>query len=419
MEFYPSELRFAQDSIADYFRGGRTLQDSFRSLLKVDSPETVLPKMDAMYYEGKFFVTDGNRRLYLLKLLESEGLVTGKVSVNLTSFNGFKYTTDNDGTSVRVRRQRNMEQILKGILREYSHLHRKRTVSQVKSSFYGIDQGSISSNSSYNRQTIQSNMFANPPSIRRVTEARTQQPYSFSRASSTGSVSSNSSYNRPKSAMSKASTRSQYGHQSIQSNQFYNPPSIRGVAGARTPQPYSSSSGSSAHAFHGTNVVGSSSPDVYLEQDSRENTTHVNVVHSSMRSKPARLETRRESSSCSSAHAFHGTNVVGSSSPDVYLEQDSRENTTHVNVVHSSMRSKPARLETRRESSSCSSAHAFHGTNVVGSSSPDVYLEQDSRENTTHDTRSSVNVVHPSMRSKPARRETGIESSSCCTCTIL
>ncbi|XP_041355032.1 uncharacterized protein LOC121372656 isoform X2 [Gigantopelta aegis] len=374
MEFYPSELRFAQDSIADYFRGGRTLQDSFRSLLKVDSPETVLPKMDAMYYEGKFFVTDGNRRLYLLKLLESEGLVTGKVSVNLTSFNGFKYTTDNDGTSVRVRRQRNMEQILKGILREYSHLHRKRTVSQVKSSFYGIDQGSVSSNSSYNR---------------------------------------------PKSAMSKASTRSQYGHQSIQSNQFYNPPSIRGVAGARTPQPYSSSSGSSAHAFHGTNVVGSSSPDVYLEQDSRENTTHVNVVHSSMRSKPARLETRRESSSCSSAHAFHGTNVVGSSSPDVYLEQDSRENTTHVNVVHSSMRSKPARLETRRESSSCSSAHAFHGTNVVGSSSPDVYLEQDSRENTTHDTRSSVNVVHPSMRSKPARRETGIESSSCCTCTIL
>ncbi|XP_041355034.1 uncharacterized protein LOC121372656 isoform X4 [Gigantopelta aegis] len=351
MEFYPSELRFAQDSIADYFRGGRTLQDSFRSLLKVDSPETVLPKMDAMYYEGKFFVTDGNRRLYLLKLLESEGLVTGKVSVNLTSFNGFKYTTDNDGTSVRVRRQRNMEQILKGILREYSHLHRKRNLTSAKKSvsvdqrhagysqptIYGKSQndyltpavtrtsnnmmypGSISSNSSYNRptsglskastgsqyqhQTIQSNMFANPPSIRRVTEARTQLPYSFSRASSTGSVSSNSSYNQPKSAMSKASTGSQYGHQSIQSNQFYNPPSIRGVAGARTPQPYSSSSGSSAHAFHGTNVVGSSSPDVYLEQDSRENTTHdtrssVNVVHPSMRSKPARRETGIESSSC-------------------------------------------------------------------------------------------------------------------------
>ena len=128
MEFYPSDLRYAQDSIACNFRDGRTLDESLRSLLNVDSPERVLPRMDVMHHNGEYYVTDGNRRLYLLKLLESEGLVTDKVTVNLTGFNAIKYTTDNDGTGIRIRRQRNMDQILKGILRNYRNTHRKRSM---------------------------------------------------------------------------------------------------------------------------------------------------------------------------------------------------------------------------------------------------------------------------------------------------
>ncbi|XP_041354112.1 uncharacterized protein LOC121371948 [Gigantopelta aegis] len=115
MEAYPSNLRYAQDSISRKFRDGRTLEESLESLLDETNPASALPPMDVMYHGGHYYVSDGNRRLFLLKLLQSERLV-GKVKVYLTSFNEFKFTTVNEGVSVTVRGPRNIKNRLRAII---------------------------------------------------------------------------------------------------------------------------------------------------------------------------------------------------------------------------------------------------------------------------------------------------------------
>ncbi|XP_041354728.1 prostatic spermine-binding protein-like [Gigantopelta aegis] len=115
MYVYPSKLRFAQDSICRYFRNGSSLQDTLEDLLESDCPEDFFPPMSVMEHQGKYFVVEGNRRLLLLKILESHGLV-GKVPVKLSPFNSFKFTTENDGTCIEVRGYPDMEEELESIV---------------------------------------------------------------------------------------------------------------------------------------------------------------------------------------------------------------------------------------------------------------------------------------------------------------
>ena len=116
----PSELRFTQNSISRRFKNGSTLEDTLKALLDSGCPDS-LPPMHVMQYQGKYFVLEGNRRLLLLKILQKHGLV-GNVPVKLSAFNRckfmLKFSTKNDGESIKVRGNPNMEEELELIVEE-------------------------------------------------------------------------------------------------------------------------------------------------------------------------------------------------------------------------------------------------------------------------------------------------------------
>ena len=121
-DFRPSELLHAQDSIQHRFRDGRTLDSSLKDLVKYPKPEDRLPCMDVMTYDGKYFVVDGNRRLLLLKKLESAGLVNS-VSVYMMPFDRLyfqrKHTTNCGGVSIRIRNDVLMERNINNIIQQH------------------------------------------------------------------------------------------------------------------------------------------------------------------------------------------------------------------------------------------------------------------------------------------------------------
>ena len=78
--------------------------------------------MDVMTYDGKYFVVDGNRRLLLLKKLESAGLVNS-VSVYMRPFDLLyfhrKHTTNCGGVSIRIRNDVLMERKINNIIQQH------------------------------------------------------------------------------------------------------------------------------------------------------------------------------------------------------------------------------------------------------------------------------------------------------------
>lgn len=69
----PSEIRFTQDSISEQFRSGQSLENTFRQLLNGQTSVASIGALQVVYYEGKYWVVSGNRRLYLYRKLQEKG----------------------------------------------------------------------------------------------------------------------------------------------------------------------------------------------------------------------------------------------------------------------------------------------------------------------------------------------------------
>ncbi|KAK3612470.1 hypothetical protein CHS0354_032086 [Potamilus streckersoni] len=104
----PSHIRYSQDSINNYFdsksihsniRIGETLDDLCEGRCRIEDIENIsVVKKDGMWF------TADNRRLWVFRNLERLGKCT-KIPVYVTNYiPNHKFTTDNDGESVFVRR---------------------------------------------------------------------------------------------------------------------------------------------------------------------------------------------------------------------------------------------------------------------------------------------------------------------------
>lgn len=103
----PSDIRYSQDSISCEFGAGKTIWNTLDKLEDGIMQVTDLPKIRVCKKDGKWYTAD-NRRLWLFKNLESSGKLNN-IAVIVGSFDtdiGSKFTTENDGTSIRVRNQR-------------------------------------------------------------------------------------------------------------------------------------------------------------------------------------------------------------------------------------------------------------------------------------------------------------------------
>lgn len=102
----PSEIRYTQDSISSRFsKSKKTLQETLQSLLRKGIPKRDVPMIRVVQRNGKWWSFD-NRRLWVFKELEKEGgCKIIKVEVVPIDENEWrkKFTTQNDGTSVRIR----------------------------------------------------------------------------------------------------------------------------------------------------------------------------------------------------------------------------------------------------------------------------------------------------------------------------
>lgn len=103
----PSEIRFSQDSIGNSFGGytshpfrriGQTLDDILTGRCNADS----IPRISVMNRNGLWFTAD-NRRLWVFQQAETRGKIE-EIYVSVTFYINFnKFTTENNGMSVRVR----------------------------------------------------------------------------------------------------------------------------------------------------------------------------------------------------------------------------------------------------------------------------------------------------------------------------
>ena len=109
LKLLPSDILYSQDSISSRFTDGRSLEQTYRQLLYQEVTESDIEPIEvAKDKHGQWWVISGNRRLFLYKILHRfhlihEITVRAKGDV-LQQFVRDKFTTDTEGTSIRVRK---------------------------------------------------------------------------------------------------------------------------------------------------------------------------------------------------------------------------------------------------------------------------------------------------------------------------
>ncbi|VDI19865.1 Hypothetical predicted protein [Mytilus galloprovincialis] len=107
MELRPSEIFYSQDSIMNRFRdstshGNTYIGETLDQLLLGHCNVNSIPTISVVKKYGKWYTSD-NRRLWVFRKAEELGFLK-TIDVNETYyFNENKFTTKNDGTSIRVR----------------------------------------------------------------------------------------------------------------------------------------------------------------------------------------------------------------------------------------------------------------------------------------------------------------------------
>lgn len=124
LKLLPSDILYSQDSINSRFTDGTTLEQTYRQLLYQEVTESDIEPIEVVKDErGRWWVVSGNRRLFLYKILYRFHLIheiTVKVKADvLQQRNPEKFTTDTEGTSVRVRKHPELEKKLEKLSKQF------------------------------------------------------------------------------------------------------------------------------------------------------------------------------------------------------------------------------------------------------------------------------------------------------------
>ena len=109
IQLKPSNIFFTHDSILSKFRDGRLVRETLRQLRAGDIQPDAIPTMKVCHhaaagYPIRFWTYTGNRRLWVFRQLEEEGLIK-EVGVQFVNkiVPAFRLTTRNGGVSLRIR----------------------------------------------------------------------------------------------------------------------------------------------------------------------------------------------------------------------------------------------------------------------------------------------------------------------------
>lgn len=106
LELSPSEIRYSQNSMRSRFRNGNPIEETLRKLLSGKITVVDIPRIRVAEKDGKYYSMD-NRRLYVFKRFEEKKGTKIKVKCIETGMDPGKFTTTNDGTSIRIKESRN------------------------------------------------------------------------------------------------------------------------------------------------------------------------------------------------------------------------------------------------------------------------------------------------------------------------
>uniref|UniRef100_F6WN06 Uncharacterized protein n=1 Tax=Ciona intestinalis TaxID=7719 RepID=F6WN06_CIOIN len=98
----PLDIRFSQDSIKSSFQDGRSIMQAIIDIRKGRMEATDFPTISVTLKNGNYYTCD-NRRLYVFRVLQCEGILNRVPVYTTTYINPCKFTTYNQGVSIRVR----------------------------------------------------------------------------------------------------------------------------------------------------------------------------------------------------------------------------------------------------------------------------------------------------------------------------
>ncbi|XP_069125651.1 uncharacterized protein [Argopecten irradians] len=102
----PSNIRYSQDSIACYFscgsHNGRPIGETLDDIISGQCTENDVPRMTVTRRNGHWYTGD-NRRLWVFRKAEELGIIDYEIEVVKGWVNPSKFTTINDGVSIKVR----------------------------------------------------------------------------------------------------------------------------------------------------------------------------------------------------------------------------------------------------------------------------------------------------------------------------
>ena len=88
MKLYVTDISYSQNFIADYFDNGKSLVNLCRDYLSGKVRLDSLKLIKVVYQDGHYVVKDGNRRLFVLKMLHTKlKLKDGEIPVKIISTN--------------------------------------------------------------------------------------------------------------------------------------------------------------------------------------------------------------------------------------------------------------------------------------------------------------------------------------------
>ncbi|XP_078489791.1 uncharacterized protein LOC144746290 isoform X3 [Ciona intestinalis] len=98
----PLDIRFSQDSIRSSFQDGRSIMQAIIDIRNGRMEATDFPTISVIFQNGNYYTGD-NRRLYVFRVLQCEGILNRVPVYTTTYINPRKFTTYNQGVSIRVR----------------------------------------------------------------------------------------------------------------------------------------------------------------------------------------------------------------------------------------------------------------------------------------------------------------------------
>ena len=123
----PSDIIYSQNSIAPRFQDGEHLLFTFAMLVQGKETPQSLPPIEVRYMKSweSYIAFEGNRRLFLYKKLEEEGLID---KIPVVEFKGWKKQTSrcSDCITLRGYDDDTMERKMNGIINRYTRSYRRR-----------------------------------------------------------------------------------------------------------------------------------------------------------------------------------------------------------------------------------------------------------------------------------------------------